>query len=196
MSAADPRKGISVVVATAIVSLAIGCSSNQDLPPAPGPYEERTVTVHLSDCDVQMPPVVDWKDKRGREVFDAAGNARVCQMLQILRDGMALRLATPGPVKIGTTLDRPVNFDRITRVYLQRVPDPPDLPEKQRRLGLCAVVDDEKSQFCVSIKGDGSRLLRSGCSVTIYAATPAKRGLHPFAIPLDDSHPCQALGGV
>src|SRR5262245_56480178 len=143
MSGAKPRYGVSLVI-SATMALVIGCGSDQGLPPAPGPREERTVTLRVSDCDVQMPPLVDWKDERGRDVFEAAGNTRVCQMLRILRDGMASRLTTPGPIRIGTTLDRPVNFERVARVYLRRFDTPPDLPEERRRLGLCAVVDEER----------------------------------------------------
>ena len=153
MSATNPRKGMSLAVA-AMLMLVTGCRSEQSLPPTAGPYELRTVTLDLSGCEVAMPPVVDWKDWLGREVFEAAGDRQMCQMLLILRDGMASRLTTSGPVKIfGPRLDRPVDWNRIEHVFLSRTPS---FPKEPRRLVLCAVVRGEKSQFCVTTREDGS----------------------------------------
>jgi hypothetical protein len=161
MTESHSRSRADLLVALAIAFLVPGCQSEPPLPEVPN----GTVTIHLPDCDVAMPPVVD-SNWRGREAFDAAGPALTCRILHILRDRM-----TAQPVKVDWAgpLDdlQPGDWGRIARVFFQRmpaVPPPPpgmivngDLAERSKgRLQLCADVPKRERLICVTISEQGT----------------------------------------
>ena len=160
-------RSIATATLAALSVVGVGCTSESAIPNVPGPDEPRTVVLRLPNCDLSVPPIVDWKDWQGRAVFEAADPAHLCRALQLLHDRMAAR-----PIRFDTgeqPLDaEPVEWSRIARLFIETVPPPPPPPPEaagdasskpaQRRVLLCADVLGRSHRYCVTFNKDGSDL--------------------------------------